>query len=134
DSDRASAASRTKLAQPASGLDCFPDVGLQGVRKEAENVEQRRFPATIRSQDHAHGLQVVECDVFQDPVVLNDQLLDMGHGEITFRRCNHQQVTRSGKGGSGDAMLNSSELEAVFPEFAVFLFALIRNGLAMGQY
>ena len=63
------------------------DVRLQGVGKEAENVEQIRFPATIRSQDHAHGLQVVECDLFQDPVVLKDQLLDMGHGEVTFRRC-----------------------------------------------
>jgi len=61
---------------------------LQGVGKEAENVEQSRFPATIWPQDHAHGLQAVECDVFQDPVVLNDQLLDMGHGEITFRRSN----------------------------------------------
>ncbi len=88
DTDRAGAASRTKLAQPASRLDGFLDVGLQGVGKEAENVEQSQFPATIWSQDHAHWLQVVECDLFQDPVVLNDQLLDMGHGGITLRRSN----------------------------------------------
>jgi hypothetical protein len=41
---------------------------------------------------------------------------------------------RSGKGGSGDTVLNSSELGAALPQLAVFLFPLIHNGLAMGQY